>query len=70
MNTKDLIRLGVPPGETTRRGMEFIARYILKGRDKSKLEELVEAVVRNPAAFVDDELSGEACRPSRARSAR
>jgi tRNA-splicing ligase RtcB len=59
MNTKDLIRLGVPPGETTRRGMEFIARYILKGRDKSKLAEFVEAVVRNPAAFVDDELSGE-----------
>jgi tRNA-splicing ligase RtcB (3'-phosphate/5'-hydroxy nucleic acid ligase) len=25
MNTKDLIRLGVPPGEPTRRGMEYIA---------------------------------------------
>ena len=49
MNTKDLIRLGVPPGEATRRGMEFIARYILKGLDKAKLAEDVEAVVRDPA---------------------
>jgi tRNA-splicing ligase RtcB len=59
MNTKDLIRLGVPPGEPTRRGMEFIARYILKGLDKASLEADVEAVVRKPAAFVDDELRGE-----------
>src|SRR5215470_11575673 len=59
MNTKELIRLGVPPGEPTRRGMEFISRYILKGLDKSKLSEEVEAVVHNPAGFVDDELRGE-----------
>jgi tRNA-splicing ligase RtcB len=59
MNTKDLIRLGVPPGETTRRGMDFIARYLLKGLDKLKLPADVEAVVRNPANFVDDELRGE-----------
>jgi tRNA-splicing ligase RtcB len=59
MNTKDLIRLGVPPGEANRRGMEFIAKYILKGLDKAKLAEDVEAIVRNPAAFVEDELRGE-----------
>ncbi len=59
MNTKDLIRLGVPPGEATRRGMEFIARYILTGLDKSSLAADVQAVVRNPTAFVDDELRGE-----------
>lgn len=59
MNTKDLIRLGVPPGEPTRRGMELIARYILKGLDKGKLAEDVEAVVRQPDAFVEDELRGE-----------
>jgi tRNA-splicing ligase RtcB len=59
MNTKDLIRLGVPPGEPTRRGIEFIARYVLKGLDKSKLAEEVEAVVRNPAFFADDGLRGE-----------
>src|SRR5438067_7596521 len=59
MNTKDLIRLGVPPGEATRRGMEFISRYILKGLDKAKLAQELEAVVRNPAFFADDELRGE-----------
>ena len=59
MNTKDLIRLGVPPGETTRRGMEFISRYILKGLDKAKLAAELEAVVRDPASFADDELRGE-----------
>lgn len=59
MNTKDLIRLGVPPGEPTRRGMEFISRYILKGLDKSKLAGDLEAVVRNPAAFTADALRGE-----------
>ena len=62
MNTKELIRLGVPPGEATRRGMEFISRYILKGLDKSLLAADLEAVVRNPGAFVDDELRGEFAR--------
>src|SRR6266487_6359204 len=59
MNMKELIRLGVPPGEPTRRGMEFISRYILKGLDKANLAEAVEAVVRDPASFADDELRGE-----------
>lgn len=59
MNQKDLIRLGVPPGEATRRGLDFITRYILKGLDKSKLAAEVEAVVKAPADFVDDELRGE-----------
>jgi tRNA-splicing ligase RtcB (3'-phosphate/5'-hydroxy nucleic acid ligase) len=62
MNTKDLIRLGVPPGEATRRGMEFISRYILKGLDRADLAADVEAVVKNPAAFIDDELRGEFAR--------
>jgi tRNA-splicing ligase RtcB (3'-phosphate/5'-hydroxy nucleic acid ligase) len=59
MNTKDLIQLGVPPGEASRRGTDFIARYILKGLDKAKLPAEVAAVVQNPAAFLKDELRGE-----------
>ena len=59
MNTKDLIRLGVPPGEPTRRGMEFIARYVLKGLDRAKLGEDLEAVVRHPDSFTKDPLRGE-----------
>ncbi|HEU0039763.1 MAG TPA: hypothetical protein VFR76_10855 [Verrucomicrobiae bacterium] len=35
MNTKGLIQLGVPPGETSRRGMEYIARVL--GRFDPKL---------------------------------
>lgn len=59
MNTKELIRLGVPPGEATRRGMEFISRYILKGLDKAALSADLEAIVKNPATFTGDELRGE-----------
>ena len=59
MNQKDLIRLGVPPGEATRRGMDYISRYILKGLDKTALAADLEAVVTAPANFVDDELRGE-----------
>lgn len=62
MNLKDLIRLGVPPGEPTRRGMDFIVRYILKGLDKARLAAEVEAVVHDPAAFVEDEWRGEFAR--------
>jgi tRNA-splicing ligase RtcB (3'-phosphate/5'-hydroxy nucleic acid ligase) len=62
MNTQDLIRLGVPPGDTTRRGIEFISRYILKGLDKSRLRAEVEAVVTDPASFQDDDLRGEFAR--------
>jgi tRNA-splicing ligase RtcB (3'-phosphate/5'-hydroxy nucleic acid ligase) len=59
MNQKDLIRLGVPPGEATRRGLEFITRYILKGLDKSALAGDVEALVTTPADFVKDPLRSE-----------
>lgn len=59
MNQKDLIGLGVPPGESMRRGIDFISRYILKGLDKSRLADEVAAVVRNPTGFVDDELRGD-----------
>jgi len=59
MNTKDLIQLGVPPGEPSRRGMEYIARYILNGLDKARLAEDVAVVVRDPSSFVADKLRGE-----------
>ena len=49
----------MPPGEPTRRGIDFISRYILKGLDKARLAEDVESVARHPAAYVEDELRGE-----------
>ena len=59
MNQKDLIRLGVPHGEAIRRGIDFISRYVLKGSDKSALPALLEAIVKDPTAHVDDPLAGE-----------
>ncbi|HEX5398693.1 MAG TPA: RtcB family protein [Verrucomicrobiae bacterium] len=59
MNTKDFLRLGVPLGESTRRATDFVAKFILGGGDKSRLREEVEAIVANPAAFMDDPLRCE-----------
>jgi tRNA-splicing ligase RtcB (3'-phosphate/5'-hydroxy nucleic acid ligase) len=58
MNTKDLIRLGVPLGEATRRATDFISNYILSGGDKTRLEEEVKAIIANPSAFTEDSLRG------------
>jgi tRNA-splicing ligase RtcB len=62
MNAKDFLRLGVPLGEATRRATDFVARFILGGGDKSRLEEEVKAVVAAPANFVGDPLRGEFAR--------
>ena len=59
MNAKDFLRLGVPLGEATRRGTDFVSKFILGGGDKSRLHEEVKAIVANPSAFVDDPLRGE-----------
>jgi tRNA-splicing ligase RtcB (3'-phosphate/5'-hydroxy nucleic acid ligase) len=56
MNTKDLLRLGVPLGQATRRATDFVAKFILRGGDKSRLHEEVAAIVANPAAFLADDL--------------
>jgi hypothetical protein len=48
MNTSDLIRLGVPPGEASRRGVDFISRYILVGHDKQQHAAQVEAIALRP----------------------
>ena len=59
MNTKDFLRLGVPLGEATRRVTDFISQYILRGGDKSRLEEEVKVIVANPALFAEDPLRKE-----------
>jgi tRNA-splicing ligase RtcB len=76
MNTKDLIRLGVPLGEPIRRATDFIAQFVLSGGDKSRLAEEVEAIVANPALFAEDPLRKEFAKaivntppPSRAKPA-
>ncbi len=59
MNAKELLKLGVPLGEATRRATDFVAKYILGGGDKFRLREEVSTIIANPAAFVDDALRGE-----------
>jgi tRNA-splicing ligase RtcB len=62
MNTQDLIRLGVPPGEPTRRAIDFISRYVLKGMDRSRLQEEVTAIIDRPLDFENDVLRGDFAR--------
>jgi tRNA-splicing ligase RtcB len=58
MSSKDLIRLGVPLGQAQKRAVDFIAKHILKGGDKSKLEEEILSIVAKPGAFLEDDLRG------------
>lgn len=59
MNQQELIRLGVPHGEAIRRGIDFISKYVLKGLDRSELPSRIEAIVRDPGAFVADPLASD-----------
>ncbi len=54
MNTKDFLRLGVPLGEATRRATDFVAKYVLRGGDTTKLEDELKGIVANPSAFFED----------------
>ncbi len=58
MNTKQLLKLGVPFGEPMHRAKGFLADYVLKGGERDQLESVVAAVVADPAAFVNDPLRG------------
>jgi tRNA-splicing ligase RtcB len=54
MNTKDLIRLGVPSGDALKTGMEFIVNFVARGGDTARLEEEIVAIVSNPGAYLGD----------------
>ena len=56
MNTKDLIRLGVPAGEPIKLAHEFIQSFIAQGNDGAQLEAEIFNIVANPPAFFADEL--------------
>ena len=59
MNSKDLIRLGVPLGEAMGRAQDFIAQYVLSGGDKTRIEEEVKAILAKPALFAEDPMRKE-----------
>ena len=56
MNTKDLIRLGVPVGAPVKLAHEFIQNFIAQGNDGAQLEAEIFNIVANPTAFFADEL--------------
>lgn len=56
MNTKDLIRLGVPQGAALKSGMEFIMNFIGQGGDSSRLEEEIGTIIAKPDLFLGDPL--------------
>ena len=58
MNVKQLHALGVPPGDATRAALAFISKFCIAGNPKSEIASAVEAVIRDPAAYLQDELRG------------
>src|SRR5678815_5680586 len=61
MNSKDLVKLGVPRGEPMRHAVTFISKLVLSGK-KEQLEAELNAVLTNPASFTKDEPRGEFAR--------
>src|SRR4051812_6831147 len=61
MNSKDLIKLGVPLGEPMRHAITLISKLVLAGK-KDRLESELTAVLRDPTSFTKDELRGELAR--------
>ena len=62
MNTKQLLKIGVPLGKPMTRVKDFLADYVLKGGDRDKIEMIVAEVIANPEAFVEDPLRGKFAR--------
>jgi tRNA-splicing ligase RtcB len=56
MNTKDLIRIGVPAGEPIKLAHEFIQNFIAQGHDGAQLEAEIFNLVADPSAFFADPL--------------
>ncbi len=56
MNTKDLLRLGVPAGEPIRLAHGFLHDFVAQGNDGAQLAAEISRIVANPAAFFADEL--------------
>jgi tRNA-splicing ligase RtcB len=56
MNTKDLIRHGVPVGRPIQLAHEFIQNFIAQGNDGAQLEAEIFNIIADPSAFFADQL--------------
>jgi tRNA-splicing ligase RtcB (3'-phosphate/5'-hydroxy nucleic acid ligase) len=61
MNSKDLVKLGVPLGEPMRHAVTLISKLVLAGK-KEELESQLKSVLADPSAFTKDALRGEFAR--------
>ena len=61
MNTKDLIRLGVPVGEPIQLAHEFIQNFIAQGYDGAQLEAEIFNIVADPPPFFAEAIAPAAC---------
>ena len=56
MNTKDLILLGVPAGESIQHAHDFIREFMAAGNDSAHLGDEIFQIVADPSAFFSDSL--------------
>jgi tRNA-splicing ligase RtcB (3'-phosphate/5'-hydroxy nucleic acid ligase) len=56
MNTKDLMYLGVPAGESIQKAQDFIQRYLAEGNEAASLGDEIFQIVADPSAFFHDPL--------------
>lgn len=62
MNSKQLIALGIPLGEPLRLAKDLVANHVLRGGDREKIGELIQAVATQPASFLTDPERGPLAR--------
>jgi tRNA-splicing ligase RtcB (3'-phosphate/5'-hydroxy nucleic acid ligase) len=56
MNTKELLRLGVPAGESIELARDFIQKFLAQGNDSGQLQTEIFNIVADPTAYFADEL--------------
>jgi tRNA-splicing ligase RtcB len=59
MNSKELIKMGIPPGDCKRLAVVAVAEAAKSGMKKSALRETVRRVIEDPDRYTDDALFGE-----------
>lgn len=62
MNARHLEKLGVPLGAPTREALAFISKFCIAGNEKARIQETIESILRDPAAYSEDPLASEFAR--------
>jgi tRNA-splicing ligase RtcB len=62
MNTNDLLRLGIPPGDAVKLAYSHMHRLFADGMERPAVEAELARIVADPAAFLGDPSAGELAR--------